>query len=213
MGEMQDADHRQDAIGSMRRGLQGHNRSAPRGAEQYRRFQPGLKYHNDNGLTLVGVSSTIPVMDVTIENPANPVESLRGVAGDAPEAERNAESFLTRSEMVRLERAFNDKDFAISQDEKRRAISFLMDVIDNARSKRLKISAVRTLIAADKNDIGRAKNKIIQDKPPEAPRQVTVNYAALTVEELHLMKDLVEKAGFVEADNDTDADQSAGSET
>ena len=152
-------------------------------------------------------------MDVTIENPANPVESLRGVAGDAPEAERNAESFLTRSEMVRLERAFNDKDFAISQDEKRRAISFLMDVIDNARSKRLKISAVRTLIAADKNDIGRAKNKIIQDKPPEAPRQVTVNYAALTVEELHLMKDLVEKAGFVEADNDTDADQSAGSET
>jgi hypothetical protein len=81
------------------------------------------------------------------------------------------------------------------------AVEAVMETLRTTTSKKMKLAAVRTLAVLDKANISRQRNRVIADKPPELPRQLTVNYNALSLEELLVLRDLMVKAG-VEVDDE-----------
>ena len=111
---------------------------------------------------------------------------------------------LTRSEMAVLARA--DNDFPISYEDRCVAVEAVMETMRTTTSKKIKLAAVRTLAVLDKANISRLKNKIIADRPPQMPRQVTVNYTNLTLTEKLTMRDLLLKAGVVDVDDEVPLD-------
>jgi hypothetical protein len=133
-------------------------------------------------------------MDVVDVNPETSLETSEGEGGGM----RGADAVLSRTDMAVLARA--DNEFPISPDDRAVAVALVMNTMRTTKSKKIMLAAVRTLAVLDKANISRQKNKIIQDKPPELPKQVTINYHNLTPAERKTMLELALKAGTVDAE-------------
>jgi hypothetical protein len=144
-------------------------------------------------------------MDETIDvTPKNTSENNGGggaVHGEfsVADTEIGGPNHLTRSELAVLRRA--EREYPISDEDRAVCVGKIMELVHTAKKPRLLISAVKTVIAMDTNNVKRQANRIIEDKPPELPRQLTVNYNALSLEELLVLRDLMVKAG-VEVDDE-----------
>lgn len=138
-----------------------------------------------------------------VENGENSPQSDGGAVGGS----QGEPVYLSRSEIALLGRTLKDDDFLYTPDEKRHTVVTLLNVMDTSRSNRIKIAAAKALIQADRNNVGRQRNKVIQDRPPELPRQVVINYNNLSLQELEQLESLAQKAGVIEVTHDGDGSE------
>jgi hypothetical protein len=138
-------------------------------------------------------------IDVTPKNTSENNGGGGAVCGEIG-TEIGGPNHLKRSELALLRRA--EREYPISDEDRAVCVGKIMELVHTAKKPRLLISAVKTVIAMDTNNVKRQTNRVIADKPPDLPRQLTVNYNALSLGELLVLRDLMVKAGVVEFDED-----------